>query len=65
MTAADVAGRIEPFVMILRAGHPRTPIVLVEDRPTRTPSSSGASASATTRAARRSGPPASGSFRPA
>lgn len=32
MTADQVAERVEPFVQKLRAVHPRTPIVLVEDR---------------------------------
>ncbi|MBI5773101.1 MAG: SGNH/GDSL hydrolase family protein [Verrucomicrobia bacterium] len=32
MTAAEVTERVEPFVNKLRAAHPRTPIVLVEDR---------------------------------
>ena len=32
MSAPDVAERVEPFVMALRKAHPRTPIVLVEDR---------------------------------
>jgi hypothetical protein len=32
MDAAEVAERTEPFVRRLRAAHPRTPIVLVEDR---------------------------------
>jgi lysophospholipase L1-like esterase len=32
MTAAEVTGRVEPFVKKLRAAHPHTPIVLVEDR---------------------------------
>lgn len=32
MTADQVTERIEPFVMKLRATHPKTPIVLVEDR---------------------------------
>ena len=32
MVAADVTERVEPFVKKLRAAHPRTPIVLVEDR---------------------------------
>ncbi len=32
MNAAEVTERVEPFVKKLRAVHPRTPIVLVEDR---------------------------------
>jgi lysophospholipase L1-like esterase len=32
MTAKEVAERVEPFVKKLRAAHPKTPIVLVEDR---------------------------------
>jgi hypothetical protein len=32
MVAVDVTERVEPFVKKLRAAHPRTPIVLVEDR---------------------------------
>jgi hypothetical protein len=32
MNAAEVTERVEPFVKKLRAAHPRTPIVLVEDR---------------------------------
>ncbi len=32
MTAAEVTERVEPFVRKLRAAHPQTPIVLVEDR---------------------------------
>ncbi|MGE4178793.1 MAG: SGNH/GDSL hydrolase family protein [Limisphaerales bacterium] len=32
MNAAEVTERVEPFVRKLRASHPRTPIVLVEDR---------------------------------
>lgn len=32
MTAKEVAERVEPFVRRLRAAHPETPIVLVEDR---------------------------------
>jgi hypothetical protein len=32
MNAAEVTARVEPFVKKLRAAHPRTPIVLVEDR---------------------------------
>ncbi len=32
MNAAEVTERVEPFVRGLRASHPRTPIVLVEDR---------------------------------
>jgi hypothetical protein len=32
LKAAEVAERVEPFVKKLRAAHPRTPIVLVEDR---------------------------------
>lgn len=32
MTADQVSERVEPFVQKLRAAHPRTPIVLVEDR---------------------------------
>ena len=32
MVAAEVTERVEPFVKKLRAAHPRTPIVLVEDR---------------------------------
>lgn len=32
MNAAQVEERVEPFVKILRAAHPETPIVLVEDR---------------------------------
>ncbi len=32
MTAAEVSERVEPFVHKLRAAHPQTPIVLVEDR---------------------------------
>ena len=32
MNATEVAERVEPFVLRLRATHPRTPIVLVEDR---------------------------------
>ena len=32
MIAAEVTARVEPFVKKLRAAHPRTPIVLVEDR---------------------------------
>jgi len=32
MTATEVSDRVEPFVKKLRAAHPRTPIVLVEDR---------------------------------
>jgi lysophospholipase L1-like esterase len=32
MTAKEVTERVEPFVRKLRAAHPQTPIVLVEDR---------------------------------
>jgi lysophospholipase L1-like esterase len=32
MNAAQVSERVEPFVQKLRAAHPQTPIVLVEDR---------------------------------
>lgn len=32
MTAAEVRERVEPFVLRLRKAHPKTPIVLVEDR---------------------------------
>ncbi|HEY6169040.1 MAG TPA: SGNH/GDSL hydrolase family protein [Verrucomicrobiae bacterium] len=32
MNAAEVTERVEPFVKKLRAAHPQTPIVLVEDR---------------------------------
>jgi hypothetical protein len=32
MNAAEVMERVEPFVKKLRSAHPRTPIVLVEDR---------------------------------
>ena len=32
MIASEVAERVEPFVRKLRAAHPQTPIVLVEDR---------------------------------
>ena len=32
MNAAEVTERLEPFVQKLRAAHPKTPIVLVEDR---------------------------------
>jgi lysophospholipase L1-like esterase len=32
MTAKEVTERVEPFVKKLRAAHPKTPIVLVEDR---------------------------------
>jgi hypothetical protein len=32
MTAAEVTERVEPFIRTLRAAHPKTPIVLVEDR---------------------------------
>jgi len=32
MTAAEVIERVEPFVRTLRKAHPKTPIVLVEDR---------------------------------
>jgi len=32
MVAADITERVEPFVKKLRSAHPRTPIVLVEDR---------------------------------
>lgn len=32
MNATEVADRVEPFVRVLRAARPRTPIVLVEDR---------------------------------
>lgn len=32
MTAAEVTERVEPFVRTLRKAHPKTPIVLVEDR---------------------------------
>lgn len=32
MTASEVTERVEPFVHTLRKAHPRTPIVLVEDR---------------------------------
>ncbi len=32
MGAAEVSQRVEPFVRRLRSAHPRTPIVLVEDR---------------------------------
>jgi hypothetical protein len=32
MTASEVTERVEPFVRKLRAAHPQTPIVLVEDR---------------------------------
>ena len=32
MGAADVKERVEPFVRRLRAAHPQTPILLVEDR---------------------------------
>jgi lysophospholipase L1-like esterase len=32
MVAADINERVEPFVRKLRAAHPKTPIVLVEDR---------------------------------
>ncbi|MEI7731656.1 MAG: SGNH/GDSL hydrolase family protein [Verrucomicrobiota bacterium] len=32
MTADQVTARVEPFVMKLRATHPKTPILLVEDR---------------------------------
>ncbi len=32
MNAEQVAGRVEPFVRRLRQAHPKTPIVLVEDR---------------------------------
>jgi hypothetical protein len=32
MSAAEVAGRVEPFVRRLKAAHPQTPVVLVEDR---------------------------------
>lgn len=32
LNAAEVTARVEPFVKKLRAAHPRTPIVLVEDR---------------------------------
>lgn len=32
MNAAEVRERVEPFVRTLRAAHPHTPIVLVEDR---------------------------------
>ncbi len=32
MSAAEVAGRVEPFVRRLKAARPQTPVVLVEDR---------------------------------
>src|SRR5205085_2015483 len=32
MSAAEVAERMEPFVRTLRKAHPRTPIVMAEDR---------------------------------
>ena len=32
MSASEVAERVEPFVRRLRAAHPATPIILVEDR---------------------------------
>jgi len=32
MNATEVTERVEPFVHILRAAHPKTPIVLIEDR---------------------------------
>jgi hypothetical protein len=32
MNAAEVTERVEPFIRTLRAKHPKTPIVLVEDR---------------------------------
>lgn len=32
MTAAEVTERVEPFVRTLRKAHPKTPILLVEDR---------------------------------
>jgi len=32
MVAEEIKARVEPFVKTLRAAHPRTPIVLVEDR---------------------------------
>ena len=32
MNAAQVTERVEPFVRTLRQAHPRTPVVLVEDR---------------------------------
>ena len=32
MTAAEVADRMEPFVLTLRRAHPETPIVMAEDR---------------------------------
>jgi lysophospholipase L1-like esterase len=32
MVAAEVTARVEPFVATLRAAHPETPILLVEDR---------------------------------
>ena len=32
MNAKQVAERVEPFVRTLRAAHPKTPILLVEDR---------------------------------
>jgi hypothetical protein len=32
MNAKDVAERVDPFVRILRKAHPKTPILLVEDR---------------------------------
>jgi hypothetical protein len=32
MTAAEVTERVEPFVKTLRKAHPKTPVVLVEDR---------------------------------
>ncbi len=32
MTAAEVTERVEPFVRTIRKAHPKTPVVLVEDR---------------------------------